>query len=196
MPVNRNTSPDTSTRLAQVLSRHRELCDWCDSFFAAALRANRRDMQCGPGCATCCTLTTVTPLEAHAVGLYLSEHPGQADAIRQCPPGTRAGAPALDHEMCPLLLHRQCAVYPARPIICRTHGLAVRYAGTGPMHSCPMNFRERDPETLDPSHVLDSDRVTENLMRLNLAFCRLTGRDNDAGQRVLLSSVLRESERG
>lgn len=185
-----------SDRLSQVLSRYRELCAWCDELFAAALTANRAHMVCAPGCAMCCTLTTVTPLEAHAVSAYLRENPGQAEAIRQCLPGTRAGAPALDHEMCPLLLHRQCAVYPARPIICRTHGLAVRYTGTGALHSCPMNFRERDPGTLAPEYVLDSDRITENLMRLNLAFCRITGRDRDAGQRVALASVLQGAANG
>jgi uncharacterized protein len=187
-----NSQPPSSdpARLQQVLDNYATLCAWCDGFFAGVHKAQKQHMQCGPGCATCCTLTTVTALEAHAIREYLEQHPDVPERIAACPPGTRAGAPAIDREMCPLLLHRECSIYPARPVICRTHGLPVRHRGVGIMPSCPMNFMERDPDTLDSSMVLDADRITDNLARLNLAYCRLTGQERLADKRVALSDLL------
>jgi Fe-S-cluster containining protein len=92
--------------------------------------------------------------------------------------------------MCPLLLHRECSVYPVRPIICRTHGVPVRHRGVGVMPSCTMNFMDRDVDTLDDALVLDADRITENLMRLNLVYCRITGSDVSADQRIALTALL------
>ncbi len=182
--------PRDAERLQKVLDAYATLCRWCDGFFAKVHKAQKQNMQCGPGCATCCTLTTVTALEAHVVREYLSDHPEVVERIGQCPPGTRAGAPAIDSEMCPLLLHRECSIYPARPVICRTHGVPVRHRGAGIMPSCPMNFMARDIDTLDGSLVLDADRITGNLARLNLAYCRLTGQVHSSEERVKLADIL------
>lgn len=182
-----------NSKLAELHATYETLRTWCDNYFAAAYKTLKRHMKCGRGCGTCCALNSASPLEAQYLREFLSEHPEIVESLLACPPGTRAGAPALDREMCPFLLHRECSVYPARPVICRTHGLAVRHRGTGIMASCAYNFMDRDVDQLEESQILDADRVTENLMRLNLAYCRLTDQESKAGTRVMFADILAEA---
>jgi hypothetical protein len=65
----------------------------------------------------------------------------------------------------------RCAIYPHRPLVCRTQGLPLRYPegvipalavlargrdGGDPITWCPLNFREHPPDAGD---VLDAERV-------------------------------------
>ena len=42
------------------------------------------------------------------------------------------------------MLDGQCAIYEARPLICRTHGLAIGVDGG--LDHCPLNFEKEPPE--------------------------------------------------
>jgi hypothetical protein len=176
------TRNDSDVRIGDVLARYRELCAWCDAFYTAVYRRQKARMKCRQGCGMCCILRNASPIEAAVIRDYLA--------------GDGRDVPALARnrsdpkEMCPLLVSDECSIYPARPIICRTHGLPMRYRRTGVMQSCIENFRDIDTDGLDPGLVLDMDKVTQNLMRLNLAYCRIVGLEGTAGERVSLASLI------
>lgn len=61
-----------------------------------------------------------------------------------------------------------CTIYPARPLICRTHGwLILSDAG---LDHCPWNFQ--DLEEVDDDLVFRLENLHETLLHLNLAFLR------------------------
>jgi len=136
-------------------------------------------MQCAQGCASCCILESVTPLEASVIERFLQENPIPMSAPLQERP-----------ETCIFLRDNACIIYAVRPIICRTHGLPLLYPERGEIEVCPLNFAMFDLTSLDPSSFLDAERITANLMRLNLAFCMLTAQAEHADERIPLRSIL------
>jgi len=170
------TMPDP-TALATLLTRYQTLCQYCDDVFAATQTALRQAMQCAPGCASCCVLETVVPLEASIIRTFL--------AGTVLPPRPNA-APGV----CVFLREQRCVIYPVRPIICRTHGLPLAYQETQTIETCPLNFTDLDLTTVEPAYLLDAEVLTANLLRLNLAFCLLTGEPDRAAARVTLQSLL------
>jgi hypothetical protein len=56
--------------------------------------------------------------------------------------------------------------------------------------SCPFNFVDIDLDSVDPAFVLGIDTVSNNLARLNAAFCLLgDGTVKKAGERILLRDL-------
>lgn len=164
-----------STALEPVIAQYRKLRAYSDAFFQKVLHARRDQMQCGKGCSDCCSLSSVLPLEAYMMGL----------AVRE---GSTGGRPAVGS--CPMLDGKgHCTVYGERPLICRTHGLALRMDKAGRVEHCPKNFAAL--ADFEEEEVFDATRITENLVRLNLAFCMIVGRPEMAGTRVPLSSLHR-----
>ena len=124
------------------------------------------------------------PLEAHIIEMYLqSLTPSQASA-RLSP------KPEQSEKSCVFLVNNECAIYPVRPIICRTHGLPIMYPDRQNIDACPLNFTDIEFESIDPQYVFNSESITENLIRLNLAFSILTGQIEDAGKRIPLTWLL------
>jgi hypothetical protein len=56
---------------------------------------------------------------------------------------------------------------------------------------CALNFVKRDVRALPKQHVFDSAAITDNLMRLNLAFCMAVGHTELASKRFTMEQVLR-----
>ena len=162
-----------------VLTQYDTLCHYCDEVFTTTFGVLGAHMHCAKGCASCCILETVSSLEAFVLERFLEEHP-------ELLPGTRQSV----NDACVFLHEHACLVYPARPIICRTHGLPLLYPERGDIEVCPLNFTDFDLGTLEPSSFLDAERLTENLMRLNLAFCMLTGQAAHAEKRIALRNLL------
>jgi len=153
--------------------------------FAAAVSERRAaDMACRAGCDACCQVRLeVSAVEAAAVRRALEQLPGAArDAVRE---RARSGDPAR----CVMLDEAgRCAIYGARPLVCRTQGLPLRYpAGFVPADAvgldlgqrgqatwCPLNFTERAPAGAD---VLDAELVDQLLAVVNQRYCAATGED-------------------
>lgn len=96
---------------------------------------------CQRGCCHCCRYHIVTNIaEAHVLAQYVKREftTDQIDALRRrtqqwhawdnSRPGRHPSPPIIDpmdvlrrDPYCPLLVDGACSVYPARPIICRTH---------------------------------------------------------------------------
>lgn len=154
-----------------------------DRFFARVLAAQGAHMRCAPGCTACCQDDLeLLRLEAEVL----------RDALRRLPRAARdrlaararAGGPP-----CALLEEDgRCALYDARPLICRSHGLPLLYRDPddplqAELSCCELNFRDADPP---PDAVLDA-----TLLHATLALADRLGTDGRShGERVSLRDVV------
>lgn len=174
-------------KLTTLITQYQTLCRYCDEIFATTLNAFRPYMQCAKGCAACCILETVVPLEAYIIASYLKSSSSPALAVV-------SHRENQAQDQCIFLHNNECAIYPVRPIICRTHGLPMIYPDRPGIDTCPLNFRELDITTIDQQFLLDVENITMNLMRLNLAFCFITGNPQTAENRIPLSWLVNEEK--
>lgn len=178
----------TTASLDYLIQQYQTLCQYCDNVFAAIFAQFRSEMRCARGCAACCVLETVAPLEAFMIESYLQAtvDTGSAETTNQR---------EYDESQCVFLHENMCIIYPVRPIICRTHGLPLLYKERQAIEVCPLNFTNIDLTVLDPQFLLDAEAIADNLMRLNLAFSMLTGTTERAGERVALLRIRRQNLR-
>ncbi|MCD4813307.1 hypothetical protein K8S19_06400 [bacterium] len=148
-------------KMDELLKKYQALCDYCDRFFESVVKAYPKEIHCQKGCSECCTLNSVAPLEAYVIGRQLSGIPRISSVCQG--------------QYCRFLIEDACAVYPARPIICRTHGIPLDYPDREGVDVCPLNFRDREWFTIKPESILKAERITENFMRLNMAYCMIAG---------------------
>ena len=152
---------------------------------------------CHAGCDECCRRRfSVTALEAEVITEHLATLPEAtrdvlAERAERGDPGV---CPALDPD-------GRCAVYAARPVICRTHGLPIRFAappGPGPrslpvVDACPKNFSGRTLDALPADCVLDQATVSTVLGALDAA--RAAERGGARGERVEIAALLAQARR-
>jgi hypothetical protein len=151
----------------------RRLYDKVDRFFKAAQDAQPGALTCGLGCWECCRVDlTVFQVEARRVQNAIS----RLDAGRQAYAADRAER--SDH--CSMLdPDGGCVIYEHRPLICRSHGLAVLTDDR--VDFCRLNYREEKPL---PEFVMTLERLNELLVLTN----RLAGGD---GRRIRLADIAR-----
>ena len=108
---------------------------------------------CRAGCDECCVNFTIGAGEFAALKgkiLNLPECSGNKDRGR-----------------CFFLKSGLCSIYEFRPVICRTHGLPVRFKddnGNMKYSSCGKN----SATTMDASNTIDIDSINEKLAILNM----------------------------
>jgi transcriptional regulator with PAS, ATPase and Fis domain len=150
-----------------------------DSFAAAVHERRAADLACKLGCAGCCRVElTVTAVEAGAIERHLAvlapdarEKIGRTDACVFLDPDTDG-----------------CLVYAARPFVCRTQGLPLRYPRDvlpvaavferderGDRTWCPLNFEERMPAAAD---VLDCEHLDLMTGLVDARYRRSEGRED------------------
>lgn len=160
-----------------AIARYEELCHWCESWQQKNFLFYGDYITCKKGCSQCCALSTVNALEAAVISRFIRAN---NTLFSTAPP-----------DRCPLLSNDLCPVYPVRPVICRSHGLPVISSRltNNKIDYCPKNFTDFPPENLKNEHIINIDQLTENLVRLNLAFCILLGSKELASQRFPLSEL-------
>ncbi len=161
-----------------------------DAFFAAAQASSEGAITCRAGCDACCHAhLSVSPVEAAAIREWLRGRPSVGDELV----ARRAARDSADPRCVMLGDDGACAVYAARPLVCRTQGLALLYpANTLPVNAirfrhprgevaaCPLNYTEAEGTTSKepaPGEVLDAGRLDEALATVNRAWCDASGTD-------------------
>ncbi len=168
-----------------ALARLRELYARLDAFFARVHEKHEAAMECRPGCTDCCRRFSVTRVEAELVQEAVAALDGETRA--------RLAARARESDnVCPALLEDgRCAVYAARPAICRTHGLPIRFADPERkrlpvVSACEKNFGGVDLAEL-ASDTLDQATVSTLLAALEAAHAAELG---EPPARVPIASLL------
>ncbi len=150
--------------------RYQQLLAEVTAAMAPLLTRHRHLIRCAPRCSECCQALTLLAIEASVV----------AEAFQALPPATQAAirteaAARGDH--CPFLRAELCTIYQARPLICRTHGLAIGYvdeaSATIEVSACPRNFAEDLPLAVDDLLLLDP--FNARLAALNQEFAAAMG---------------------
>ena len=127
-------------------------------------------VQCRRGCDDCCRVErSAWAIEIDAIAHYLAQQ-GGAELARLRDRRDELGG----HRRCVFLEPEgSCAVYPARPIICRTHGPAVTARESG-LIWCALNFAGMAPEEVLEQRlgdsILDLDLLNRMLVMINQAF--------------------------
>lgn len=162
------------------MSRYPELAAKIDAFFDRVTAHHGDAMACHTGCSDCCHVRlTITAVEAAAI----------RDEIATWSADRRAAlarsievAPA---EHCAALVEGRCAIYAARPVVCRSHGVPIRMReGSLPViRACHRNFA-RGFDEVRADCVLDQT----TLSAMTLAVDREAG---GRGEREELAAILR-----
>lgn len=150
-----------------------------DAHFSAAAARQPEQIHCRLGCDGCCAPgLSVFGIEAAQIAQALEAMAADNASLRQVVRERGRAADTLDR--CALLVAGQCTVYASRPIICRSHGVAVRDP-EGELSHCELNFGDAEPEA---GTVLDLNAVNQPLAVMAHMF--------DDGQRVELAALARD----
>jgi hypothetical protein len=130
---------------------------------------------CAEGCHDCCAPgLSVTTVEGEAIADFVeratpAQHARLREALRNAA-GDRCAA--LD-------ARGACAIYEARPLVCRSHGLPLRIAGPERrlplVDACPKNFVGRDLDAIERDCVLDQATLSTMLAAIDAAFADASG---------------------
>jgi uncharacterized protein len=119
---------------------------------------------CRKGCDGCCRQITLFPVEAYALASELRRAPEEVSAR------IRKRSLKISPDACPLLEDGICLLYPARPIICRTHGIPILIAGDHEktIDFCPKNFM--GVASFPAADILNLDLLNSTLSLINRVF--------------------------
>ncbi len=148
------------------IQEYHQLIAALDAEIARVAQFHAAALSCGPGCASCCRPFSVLPIEAacvrKAIGALNRASREQLDRNR-----------AKGDNRCPLLIDDLCAIYAARPVICRTQGLPLAYVDEEreaiEVSACGLNFP--DDHVFAPEDLLFLDPFNLRLAALNQAWC-------------------------
>ena len=186
-------------------TEYRALVEKVDGFTTAVGQRRRADLACRPGCSSCCEVwLTVSPVEAQPLRAALDALPTAArESVAQRGRQERAREARGEAARCAMLEpDGRCAVYEARPLVCRTQGLALQYppgvvpeaavrgrTSRGEITYCPLNFTGAQPGAAD---VLDAERVDQLLAIVSVRYAHAHGLDPAA--RTSLSDLAADAE--
>jgi hypothetical protein len=168
--------------LGSLLGRLSALFAKVDAFAARVQAAHGDQMACRPGCDGCCRARlSVTPLEAEAIRALLAKlHEPARASLRARAQAILAGpdAPASEVRCVALDEDGRCAIYEARPLVCRSHGVPIRTRdprGLPVVSACALNFVARGPAAVPAADVLDQETLSTVLFALDAALAQARG---------------------
>jgi uncharacterized protein len=158
-------------------------------------------LNCRAGCSSCCHHhLSVFPVEAANIRAAIESLPDETQRLlhRQAAAINERAARG-ETVACPLQLNERCAIYEARPVICRTQGLPLLYEaedGNQEVDFCPLNFTSDEAiESLDENHLVSLNDLNLKLAAVNLLYCRENGLpDKQATCRIRMSEIILQSE--
>lgn len=171
-----------------------------DRFSASLTECYSSHLVCREGCSGCCQHhLSVFPVEAAHIRSAFDELPEeiktriqmQAQKVELLESQDDGNIPVA----CPMLVDGACAIYEARPVICRTQGLPLIYEneeGEQEVDFCPLNFTSPGAvEDLREDALVPLDDLNVQLAALNWRFCQEQGIEADrAGERIPMSRII------
>lgn len=193
-------SPEVSARPgpSPAVARLAELRAKVDAFCARVADRYPGALACGPGCADCCRRElTVTAVEA--VGIV--------EVVAAAPPARRAELARRAREGAPCVAldpDGRCSVYEERPIVCRSHGVPIRFTSRAEggnralpvIDACPKNFTGMELASLDPGVLLDQETLSVILGSVDALFAAETGAPRGVRRSLRDVVLAAASERG
>ncbi len=153
------------------LARYREFLAKVDSKFSGIQTRQSARMACAGGCHACCVPgLAVFRIERENLAAHVRGTPGLAEklaALEAADPHAGARCAFLDET-------GRCAVYPARPLVCRSHGAPLFSSAPSPgepplLDACPLNFTDLGTLAEVPaSDFINLDTANAILVALNL----------------------------
>jgi hypothetical protein len=173
--------------VTSAAQRYGELVVRVDAFFARVRARHAVELACAPGCDACCHVRpTVTSVEADAVRSLLASRTADERAR------VAALAQRAEDGRCAALDEGgRCAIYAARPLVCRSHGLPIRMRDARSLPvivSCEKNFVAAGPAAADADCVLDQETLSTILHAIDVAHARERG--HAPGAREDLAEVI------
>lgn len=148
-----------------LLQNYHNLVFKIDSLCSGVMTECSDSISCRKGCDSCCRHFSIFWVEAVNLACFVAALPQKQTAL------LRSKADMLaDQDVCPFLLDGSCAIYAARPIICRTHGFPIltRSETLQSVDFCPMNFTKVD--TIPGHLIIDLDTLNNTLVAINALF--------------------------
>jgi len=187
--------------MLEVTKQYQQLKSEVDRLAARLSARYGSHLACRAGCSGCCHHhLSVFEVEAAAVREAVEALPAKIrERIRHQALEVREREARSEPVACPLLVDDRCAIYAARPVICRTQGLPLLIEaedGSQEVDFCPLNFTSPGAtDELDGNHLVPLERLNFELARANLNYCRAAGVPDEAsGERKPMSQILLESE--
>ena len=145
------------------MSQYRDLRARVDEKFHEIQAAYPSDFSCRQGCHSCCKpALTVNAIERAELREHLEARPALVVELR----ALAAENPHRGKRCSFLRAGGDCAVYEARPLVCRSHGAPLQFR---PLDSkdenlrnrdvCPLNFTARGISELPATSVINLDTI-------------------------------------
>jgi Fe-S-cluster containining protein len=172
--------------MTTAAERYRELAARVDAFFAKVRARHEADMVCAPGCDACCRVRpTITRVEADEIRALVASlaAPERERLVARALAAGAGRCAALDDD-------GRCAVYAARPLVCRSHGVPVKLheLSLPLVSSCEKNFVHRGPSAADVDCILDQETLSTILHAIDAAHALERGAS--PGEREDLAAVI------
>lgn len=164
----------TTSQPAAALANYQALLAKVDAKVMLTMAQHPKQFACTKGCHSCCLPgLTVNAVEAEALASYVASSPQLAAAVTQLV----ADHPHAGQRCALLTAEGSCAVYPARPIVCRSHGLPLTVATPAgeELDVCPLNFVGQDLAALPPGDFINLETLNTLLSLIARQFTGETG---------------------
>lgn len=166
-----------------LLKNYTDLLKRVDSLIRHIEKKYPGEIACKKGCDSCCKFLSLFPVEAFAISEAFTRLPEETkntivQQLRQ-----KEGA-------CPLLIDNACLLYPARPVICRTHGYPIYMEEKGELlvDFCPENFKGRTDFPKDA--LLSIEQLNTTLTAVNSLFLNAIDAEPPFPERIPMSKAL------
>ncbi len=145
----------------KFFEKYRILSEEIDEQCSSLWQLYKGEMQCKPGCASCCQAFRVLPIEYHAIKNAIGSE--KIEINKEAGEG-----------QCRFLVNDACSIYEHRPVICRTHGFPL-YRLNDEVEAyeisfCPLNFEDYPFEKFTTENLFPEDKYNSKLYMLNKEF--------------------------
>jgi len=183
LPEEKETMPLTSDDL---LANHTALVDRIDAHTARVAALYKGSIACQKGCDACCRFLSLFPVEALALSKAFERlAPKDRERVE-----AEIGNPSSPDEKCPLLISSICMLYPARPVICRTHGFPIYMEKDNEalVDFCPKNFTGQS--SFPKQTLLSLDQLNATLTAVNAHFLSMLAPGTGLPDRIPVNRAL------